>query len=52
MAEPPKFKGVREENFQVWMRQIEDCFRYHSEDFSTDDSQITWLAGQLSDSAL
>ena len=52
MAPPPKFKGVREENFRVWMRQIEDYFRYHSEDFSTDDRKITWLARQLSDRAL
>ena len=51
-APPPKFKGVKEENFRIWMRQIEDYFRYHSEDFSTDDSRITWLAGQLSDRAL
>ena len=52
MAPPPKFKGVKEENFRVWVRQVEDYFRYHSEDFSTDDSRITWLAGQLSDRAL
>ena len=34
------------------MRRIEDYFWYHSEDFNTDDSRITWLAGQLSDRAL
>ena len=52
MAPSPKFKGVMETNFQVSLRLIVDYFWYHSKDFNTDDSRITWLAGQLSDRAL
>ena len=36
----------------MWMRQIEDYFSYHHEDFAEDSSKITWMAGQLSDRAL
>ena len=34
------------------MREVEDYFRYHSEDFNSDDSRIIWLAGQLSNCGL
>ena len=30
MAPSPKFNAVGVENFRLWMRQIEDYFRYHS----------------------
>ena len=52
MSTTPKFNGTKEENFWVWMWQIENYYSYHHEDFAEDGSKITWMASQLGDRAL